>query len=145
MSDIDNEATLDGGDVLYIPNTRTIFVGRTRRTNDKGIQVLRKVFQGYEVNAIHVPNGLHLKSFCSFFGERINHQQPFLILVSNCPTGKHIAEQMKRYDTANQLQLIETEGTVSCNVVSIPVPSSASVAILHRVDQRNDKVMQGMW
>jgi len=59
-------ATLDGGDVL--PVGRTLFVGRSRRTNAAGIAFLREVMapRGIAVREVPVPAGtLHLQSVCS--------------------------------------------------------------------------------
>ena len=55
-------ATLDGGDVLVVG--RSIFVGRTSRTNDAGIDQLRNAVQpfGYSVSPASVRGCLHLKS-----------------------------------------------------------------------------------
>jgi len=59
---IDAPGTLDGGDVLRAD--KTLFVGRSSRTNDSGIEQLRAVVSGYgyEVSAIDVRGCLHLKS-----------------------------------------------------------------------------------
>jgi dimethylargininase len=55
-------ATMDGGDVLVVG--RTIFVGRTSRTNGAGIERLRNAVQpfGYSVTPASVRECLHLKS-----------------------------------------------------------------------------------
>jgi dimethylargininase len=55
-------ATLEGGDVLVVG--KRIFVGRTKRTNDLGIEALRRIVaaHGYDVAAVRVPGCLHLKS-----------------------------------------------------------------------------------
>ncbi|MHB1312185.1 MAG: dimethylarginine dimethylaminohydrolase family protein [Gemmatimonadaceae bacterium] len=54
--------TLDGGDVLVVG--RSVFVGRTGRTNDAGIAQLRLLLAplGYAVEGIGVTGCLHLKS-----------------------------------------------------------------------------------
>jgi len=54
--------TLDGGDVLVVG--RSIFVGRTKRTSDAGIEQLRSAVErfGYLVTAASVRGCLHLKS-----------------------------------------------------------------------------------
>lgn len=54
--------TLDGGDVLKIG--RTVYVGRTLRTNDEGITQLRDLLspRGWSVVAVPVSKVLHLKS-----------------------------------------------------------------------------------
>jgi dimethylargininase len=55
-------ATLDGGDVLVVD--RTVFVGRSTRTNDAGIEQLREAVTpfGCTVVAIETRGCLHLKS-----------------------------------------------------------------------------------
>jgi dimethylargininase len=61
--------TLDGGDVLHVG--KTLYVGRSRRTNAEGIAQLRALVSdlGYEVNAIDVRGCLHLKSAVTTVGE----------------------------------------------------------------------------
>jgi dimethylargininase len=55
-------ATMDGGDVLVVG--RSIFAGRTSRTNDEGIEQLRQAVRplGYSVTGASVRGCLHLKS-----------------------------------------------------------------------------------
>jgi dimethylargininase len=55
-------ATLDGGDVLCVG--RTIFVGRSTRTNPVGAEQLQGILGplGYEVRTLEVHGCLHLKS-----------------------------------------------------------------------------------
>ena len=54
--------TLDGGDVLKVG--RTVYVGRSLRTNDAGIEALRDILapRGYTVVAVPISRALHLKS-----------------------------------------------------------------------------------
>lgn len=59
-------ATLDGGDVLRLG--RTLFVGRSARTNEAGITALRQTFEpiGFTVRDLALPPSvLHLKCVCS--------------------------------------------------------------------------------
>ena len=65
---ITEPGTLDGGDVLRIG--KTLFVGRTARTNDAAIGQLRELLRphGYEVKPVDVTGCLHLKSGCSYIG-----------------------------------------------------------------------------
>jgi len=60
--------TLDGGDVLRIG--RTLYVGRTPRTSEGGIDWLRRTLapHGYAVEGVDVSGCLHLKSGCSYVG-----------------------------------------------------------------------------
>jgi dimethylargininase len=63
-------ATLDGGDCMRVG--RTIFVGRSARTNAAGIARLAEVFEprGIRVVAIELPAGvLHLKCVCAPLGD----------------------------------------------------------------------------
>jgi dimethylargininase len=63
-------ATLDGGDVLRVG--RTLYVGRSGRTNDAGIEQLTKLVTpfGYEVVAVSFTGCLHLKSAVTAIGDR---------------------------------------------------------------------------
>ncbi len=62
LETIGEGATLDGGDVLKVG--KTLFVGRSGRTNDEGIQALAKIASrhGYEMAPILVTGCLHLKT-----------------------------------------------------------------------------------
>lgn len=62
-------ATLEGGDVLRVE--RTLYVGRSRRTNDAGIGALASLLEplGYRVRPLDVEGCLHLKSACTYAGE----------------------------------------------------------------------------
>jgi dimethylargininase len=61
-------ATLDGGDCLRVG--RTIYVGRSARTNAEGIAQLARAFPALRVVPIDLPaNVLHLKCVCSPLGD----------------------------------------------------------------------------
>ncbi len=55
-------ATLDGGDVLKVG--RAVYVGRSARTNEHGIEALAAIVEplGYRVHPVPVTRTLHLKS-----------------------------------------------------------------------------------
>jgi len=57
--------TLEGGDVLRV--NRTLFVGRSVRTNKEGVAQLERFVQpfGYTVVPVNVPGSLHLKTACT--------------------------------------------------------------------------------
>ncbi len=59
---IEAPATLDGGDVFLAD--RVLFVGRSTRTNDAGIEQLRAIVSkhGYEVQAVPMDGCLHLRT-----------------------------------------------------------------------------------
>ena len=62
VTHINAPGTLDGGDVLTVG--RSVFVGRTARTNDAGISLLRAALapHGYDVHGVDVTGCLHLKT-----------------------------------------------------------------------------------
>lgn len=64
-------ATVDGGDLVRI--ARTIYVGRSRRTNEAGIAQLATAVEplGYSVRPVGVNGCLHLKSAVSQAGPRL--------------------------------------------------------------------------
>lgn len=64
-------ATLEGGDVLRIG--RTIYVGRSTRTNEAAIGDLRRLLEprGYRVRVVPVNGCLHLKTACTHVGSGI--------------------------------------------------------------------------
>lgn len=63
-------AKIEGGDVLKIG--RNIFVGRSSRTNDIGIQSLRNIIEplGYKVTPVRVTGCLHLKTGCTALDDK---------------------------------------------------------------------------
>jgi dimethylargininase len=62
---IEVPGTLEGGDVARLG--RTLVIGRSSRTNDKGIEQLRDIVVpfGYQVLPVNVRKCLHLKTGCS--------------------------------------------------------------------------------
>ncbi|KAB1268191.1 N-dimethylarginine dimethylaminohydrolase 1, partial [Camelus dromedarius] len=65
----DENATLDGGDVLF--TGREFFVGLSKRTNQRGAEILADTFKDYAVSMVPVADALHLKSFCSMAGPNL--------------------------------------------------------------------------
>lgn len=68
---IDPPATIDGGDILRIG--RTLYVGRSGRTNAIGVRALENVADSYRYRVVPVEmqNCLHLKSGCTLIGKRV--------------------------------------------------------------------------
>lgn len=62
LRSVDAPATVDGGDVIVCG--RRVFIGRSSRTNDAGIERIRDILApfGYAVAAVEVRGCLHLKS-----------------------------------------------------------------------------------
>ena len=65
---LSGEARLEGGDVIRID--RTVYVGRSRRTNGAGIDQLAGFLapHGYDVRAVEMNGCLHLKTACTYVG-----------------------------------------------------------------------------
>jgi dimethylargininase len=63
-------ATLDGGDVFRAG--RTLFAGRSQRTNAGGVEQLRGAIarHGYEVHSVETRGCLHLKSGACYLGRK---------------------------------------------------------------------------
>jgi dimethylargininase len=69
LCSLESPATADGGDVLVVG--RDVYVGRSRRTNDAGIDQIRRALlpYGYSVTAVDVRGCLHLKSAVTMIGD----------------------------------------------------------------------------
>lgn len=65
LARLEAPATLEGGDVLRVG--RTVYVGRSARTNELGIAALAALIEphGYRVVAVPVSGCLHLKTACT--------------------------------------------------------------------------------
>ncbi|XP_042076606.1 N(G),N(G)-dimethylarginine dimethylaminohydrolase 1 isoform X3 [Maylandia zebra] len=116
----DENATLDGGDVLF--TGREFFVGLSKRTNQRGAEILADAFKDYAVSTVPVLEGLHLKSFCSMGG-------PGLIVIgSSEPAQKalKIMQQMSdhRYDK------LTVPDDLAANCIYMNLPSKGHV-LLH--------------
>ncbi|XP_029987847.1 N(G),N(G)-dimethylarginine dimethylaminohydrolase 1 isoform X1 [Sphaeramia orbicularis] len=116
----DENATLDGGDVLF--TGREFFVGLSKRTNQRGAEILADAFKDYAVSTVPVLEGLHLKSFCSMGG-------PGLIVIgSSEPAQKalKIMQQMSdhRYDK------LTVPDDIAANCIYMNLPNKGHV-LLH--------------
>src|SRR5262249_53229105 len=68
LAQITPSASIEGGDILRI--ARTLFVGRSTRTNAEGIRQLAAILapHNYRVVAVSVTGCLHLKSAVTYIG-----------------------------------------------------------------------------
>jgi dimethylargininase len=59
---IQKPGTLDGGDVLKVPCHKTIYIGKSQRTNDEGIRQFTSLVSplGWQVRLVPVKKALHL-------------------------------------------------------------------------------------
>ena len=67
--EISQPAKIEGGDVFRLG--KTLYVGRSARTNQEGIEALRRIAEpfGYAVHPIEVQGCLHLKTACSLLDD----------------------------------------------------------------------------
>ena len=105
------EARMDGGDVLRLGNL--FFVGRSSRTNDKGIESLQSLLEdsGFELRIIDIPpDALHLTSICSTPTDS-------LILV---PEGYLQAEDFGDLPEGSEIVFIPRDEAYGCNTIGLP-------------------------
>ncbi|XP_059544981.1 N(G),N(G)-dimethylarginine dimethylaminohydrolase 1 isoform X2 [Myotis daubentonii] len=86
----DENATLDGGDVLF--TGREFFVGLSKRTNQRGAEILADTFKDYAVSTVPVADTLHLKSSCSMAG-------PNLIAIGSSESAQKALKPLGRTST----------------------------------------------
>lgn len=120
----DENAILDGGDVLF--TGREFFVGLSKRTNQRGAEILADAFKDYAVSTVPVLDSLHLKSFCSMGG-------PGLIVIgSSEPAQKtlKIMQQMSdhRYDK------LTVPDDLAANCIYMNLPDKGHV-LLHTTSE----------
>lgn len=102
-------ATLDGGDVLRLG--RTLYVGRSARTREDGIDQLRRIATpfGYEVDAVDFTGCLHLKSAVTAIGAELLLVNPEWVDSTAFPGHASLAVDHAEPHAANALLL---HGTV---------------------------------
>uniref|UniRef100_A0A8C1NIW3 Dimethylarginine dimethylaminohydrolase 1 n=1 Tax=Cyprinus carpio TaxID=7962 RepID=A0A8C1NIW3_CYPCA len=108
----DESATLEGGDVLF--TGREFFVGLSKRTNQRGAEILADTFKDYAVSTVPVQDALHLKSFCSMAG-------PGLIAIGSSEAAQKalkIMQQMSdhRYDKLT----LPDDSAANCIYMNLP-------------------------
>ena len=135
---IDNGGTLEGGDAIWI-NDKTVAVGLTYRTNNEGINQLRKILSTISVELICVDlphwNGpvdvLHLMSLISPLKEDL-----FLIYEKLLPVGflKFLNKiAIKTISIAD-----EDYDTLGCNVL----PLSTTKCLITNGNDRTTKIIE---
>lgn len=105
-------ATLDGGDVVVID--KTVFVGRSSRTNDIAFFQLDEMLKpfGYDVIRVKIQNCLHLKTGCTHIGKRTVLVNPDWVDISTFSDFEMIKVDNTEAWAANA---IEINGVVLCS------------------------------
>jgi dimethylargininase len=101
-------ATLDGGDVLQIG--RTLYTGRSGRTNQEGIQQLQRLLAPFEYQIIPVEftECLHLKSAVTYIGDGLLLLNPAWVAAKSFPSLEVLAIDPREPLAANALRVADT-------------------------------------
>lgn len=113
MHDIDPEATLDGGDVLY--TGKHLLIGLSHRTNQRGADVLSQVFSEkcpvYTITSLLNHDSLHFKCIVSMLDDHT-------LLITDHKAGRDVQEEINQY-TNNHYQFIHVPEQVPSNILSL--------------------------
>lgn len=105
---IEAPGTLDGGDVLVLG--RTVYVGRSERTDDAGIEQLGRLLAdaGYAVRAVPVRGCLHLKTAVTALADDLLLLNPDWVPADAFPKTRLLEVDPAEPFGANALRLGET-------------------------------------
>ncbi|XP_073499656.1 N(G),N(G)-dimethylarginine dimethylaminohydrolase 1 isoform X2 [Phyllobates terribilis] len=120
----DESATLDGGDVLF--TGREFFVGLSKRTNQRGAEILADTFKDFAVSTVPVCESLHLKSFCSMAG-------PNLIAISSSEAAQKALKTMQQMSD-HRYDKLTVPDDAAANCVYLNIPGKGHV-LLHRAPE----------
>lgn len=120
--DLPAGAHLEGGDVLRCD--RDLFVGRSTRTDQGGIDALRTLVApfGYRVHAVEVARCLHLKTAVTAVGDGVLLANPDLVDVRSFGAATVLAVPRAEPNGANALRIGST--------VCLPTSQPATAALL---------------
>ncbi|XP_038270346.1 N(G),N(G)-dimethylarginine dimethylaminohydrolase 1 isoform X2 [Dermochelys coriacea] len=120
----DENATLDGGDVLF--TGREFFVGLSKRTNQRGAEILADTFKDYAVSTVPVYDSLHLKSFCSMAG-------PNLIAIGSTEAAQKTLKTMQQMSD-HRYDKLTVPDDAAANCIYLNIPGKGHV-LLHRAPE----------
>lgn len=120
----DENATLDGGDVLF--TGREFFVGLSKRTNQRGAEILADTFKDYAVSTVPVYDSLHLKSFCSMAG-------PNLIAIGSTEAAQKALKTMQQMSD-HRYDKLTVPDNAAANCLYLNIPGKGHV-LLHRAPE----------
>ena len=138
LGEINNGGTLEGGDAIWI-NDKIAAVGLTYRTNNEGVNQLRKILSSISVELICVDlphwNGpvdvLHLMSLISPLKEDL-----FLIYEKLLPVG--FLKLLNNLDIKSISIADEDYDTLGCNVL----PLSTTKCLITKGNDRTTKIIE---
>jgi N-dimethylarginine dimethylaminohydrolase len=103
--EINMNAFCDGGDIMYLEDINTIFVGISSRTSHDGYMCLKYFFSNKTVIPIKVDAELHLKSVVTFVAYDAFNKTSYLAIFDS-DEGESIMEQINSTET---IKLIEKD------------------------------------
>lgn len=115
----DENATLDGGDVLF--TGQEFFVGLSKRTNQRGAEILAETFKDYAVSTVPVTDSLHLKSFCSMGG-------PGLIIIGASEHAQKALKTMQQM-SVHRYDKLTVPDDMASNCLYLNVPGKGHVLV----------------
>jgi len=136
MSELNEEATLDGGDVMCFE--KEIFVGLSTRTNRAGLEVMRGCFPDHEVHGVAVGGELHLKSCVTIAGRdtilasvETQATRDILKNLKQAATEKYNYVELDSQSTKANVIYLETEqGSV---IIHKPMKTSSEIEALDKL------------
>ena len=106
---MEEPATMDGGDVMFTGHE--FFVGVSARTNQEGVDALKRAFPGYPVHGITVDAGLHLKSMMSMISEAV--------VAIGCSSAAISARKQICIAAQREYEFVEFADDLAANLVCI--------------------------
>lgn len=139
----EEDGTLDGGDVLFIKEFGEIFIGLSKRTNEKGIAFYKSIFKEMNVIPIIVSDGLHLKSFITQFGT-IDEDFKCHLILSGCKQGKEIFQQISDSNTNGSYlpHFTNEERASNCLLLREKETNNFTIIKKDKLDPRDEEIYE---
>jgi dimethylargininase len=102
---LSSPATLDGGDVIVAG--RSVFVGRSKRSNEAAIEALQRTLGdfGYRVQGVELRGCLHLKTAATIVDEGLLLHDPDCVDLAEFPDFSGLAIDSAEPGAANALRI----------------------------------------
>ena len=147
MYEESENATVDGGDCCAVYETKHLFMGVSSRTNMEGVQFYHDKLAnlGWKVIPIHVKQGLHLKSFMTYFFCRPQPEsfnKEILLTIFDSSIGHDIFKQIEPHSTSEFMyKAVFVPDEEACNVVNV-TNASQTIIIVKEGYAKSEKILQ---
>ncbi|KAG2386380.1 hypothetical protein C9374_002826 [Naegleria lovaniensis] len=132
MYEKSENATVDGGDCCAIYETKHLFMGISSRTNMEGVSLYENVLSqyGWKVIPVKVKQGLHLKSFVTYF---LSSNGEILLSVNDDEIGRDIFSQIEEHSNDQfKYKAVFVPEEEACNVVSFKSSKTNKHVIIYK-------------